>query len=236
MIYITTICSEIADNINYQKIINEIECNTKDNDKVIVITSAPTIVLEQLVIDMLKQNIDDKDQIELLALKEQETACHFYINLKRQNIPSVILYPHQIPIIASTNEIEYVELMNILSKLVNHKYVIIPGNFGITKYLNNMFYGSNQTYKLGVYIYDKIKSKKLKVQLHIYTKADGIMLYDEFNNITKTKLDQIKKDEIRNIRSTLDQVLDSKTLDKVINKQIELSIGNKFLDGTKIIT
>ena len=159
--------------INYESyhiIHQDIQQQIKSNDKIIIITSSlkneSSILLEKI----LKTNINtSNDLIDLiLSNKEIESSGFLGLYLTKINQNYQILTPYQIPLIVNNEEIEYLEINNILSVLSKHKYLILPGNFGISKTLVPQFYGSDEPEYLAFFIYNELKKRNLKCCCHIY--------------------------------------------------------------------
>ena len=236
MIYLVSISSKnITDYSDYIKVINQIKEVLTLKDKVIIITSSIKDSSEIELERILKLNINtSKIQIDtLLSLKEIEAASMLSIYLELEDIKHVMLLPCQIPLIVES-EIEYVEINNLLLHLSKNQYVIIPGNFGITKQLNPCFYGTDTPELLLCYIYKELIKRRYKVKAHIYKSCNKLTTIDSLNYPTNDLLDYLKLSDLDTYSNTLDKYFQHETIELIKTYKLLLTIGDTFLEGTKI--
>ena len=237
MIYLVSISSENIKNYqDYKKVIDDVKEHLTSKDKVIVITSSMKNSSEQQLEDILKQNINTSKKVidTILSLKEIESASYLAIFLEQMNYNNILLLPHQIPIVCD-GTIEYVEINSILQNLAKCKYLVIPGNYGINRNLNHVCYVSDEPELLLVYIYNELTKRRYKVSAHIYKEIEKINVLDELEYKTNDMVDTIKLTEIEKYQKTLERYLPNDLIDYIKLNKLKLTIGNKFLQGTKII-
>ena len=176
MIYLVSISSEnILEYSYYNKIIEDINSVISIKDKVIIVTSARYNSSENLLEDILKLNINTSKTIidTMLSLKELESASYLSLYLDKNKINNILLMPHQIPLVTD-NTIDYIEMNNVIHSLTKCQYLVIPGNFGITRKLDYNMYNNDVPESLSIYIYKELVKRKYKVKSHLYKPIEKI--------------------------------------------------------------
>ncbi len=236
MIYLVSISSEnIKDYKDYNKIIDDIKNKILSKDKVIIITSPCKNLSEQQLEDLLKRNINESKNIidNVLILKEVESSSYLSIYLELNNSKNILLLPHQIPIVCD-QKIEYIEFNNIMYNLTKCQCLIIPGNYGINRNLNYIYYTTDSPETLMFYIYKEFLKRKYKVSAHIYKQVEQIQSFDELDYPTGKKIEHIKLSEINKYNKILAKYMLEDLIECIKVNKLKLTIGNKFLQGTTI--
>ena len=163
----------------------------------------------------------------MLSLKELESASYLSLYLDKNKINNILLMPHQIPLVTD-NTIDYIEMNNVIHSLKKCQYLVIPGNFGITRKLDYNMYNNDVPESLSIYIYKELVKRKYKVKSHLYKPIEKICNNNEL-------IENIKFIEIDDYKDILERYIPIEVIDLIKLNKLTISIGNKFLQGTYII-
>ena len=117
---------------------------------------------------------------------------------------------------------------NVIHSLTKCQYLVIPGNFGITRKLDYNMYNNDVPESLSIYIYKELVKRKYKVKSHLYKPIEKISNNNEL-------IENIKFIEIDDYKDILEGYIPIEVIDLIKLNKLTISIGNKFLQGTYII-
>lgn len=237
MIYLVSVSSNnILEYSDYLKIIEDIESQITTKDKVIIVTSSKNNYSENKLESILKENINTPKTIvdTMLSLNEIESACYLSLYLNKNKKTNKLLMPHQIPIVCDKT-VEYIEMNNIIYTLTKCQYLIIPGNYGITRCLDYIMYNNDSPESLIVYLYNELLKRKYKTKVHLYKPIEQLNFVDGLNYSTNEKVHNINYLEIDNYKNALERYISIDVINNIKLNKLKLTIGNRFLKGTTII-